>query len=177
MTVTGIEATPETIRATSAAMGRASLYDDYFGIEDSARLAAWAEAVQRFDLEQHHLLNAVTTFYAGTPQGRLGIGELIRLARQVRQDGTMKQESVERQQRGITSGLTPAAAIAGPDRQLGGLPIGGADGDPVWDAYDVNGAIDRDCPTCGEPAGGACVNAVNDSARKIPCMARVRSPK
>ena len=176
MTMAGIEATPDTIRATSAAMGRAALFDDYFAHEDSARLAAWAEAVQRFELGQHHLLNAVTTFYAGTPQGRLGIGELIRLARQARQDDTMRQESDERQQRGITSGLTPAALVSG-DSQLGGLPIGGADGDPVWSAYEVNGAIDRDCPTCEQPANCACVNPAKDSARKIPCMARVRSPK
>ena len=35
------------------------------------------------------------------------------------------------------------------DAQLGGLPIGGADGKPVPGAYAVNNAIEHVCPLCG----------------------------
>ncbi|WP_027503327.1 hypothetical protein [Rhodococcus sp. UNC363MFTsu5.1] len=174
MTITSIDATDETLIATGMVFARAAVFDDYFGHEDDGRTAAWAEAIQKYNLDRADLLNAVTTFYAGTPGGRLSIGELIRLARQSRQDTAMRREHDERAKRGITTGLTPITATTTPDTQLGGLPIAGADGDPVWAAYDINNAINHDCPTCKEPAGGACVNTRNDQARKIPCLARMR---
>ncbi|MGW2095806.1 hypothetical protein [Promicromonospora sukumoe] len=173
MTIARIDATDETIRATAAAIGRAAIFDDFFGHEDDARTAAWSEAIQKYELQTPDLLEAVTTFYAGTPQGRLTIGELIRLGRQSRQDHAMRREHDERERRGITSGLTPKALVSG-DRQLGGLQIA-ADGDPVWAAYDVNDAISRECPTCKQPPDCACINLATNTARKIPCLPRLRS--
>jgi hypothetical protein len=169
-----IQATPAVIKATVLAMGRAAIYDDFFTHPDKARVAAWAEAIQRYELDAPELLDAVTTFYGATPQGRLTVGELIRVARASRQDATMRQESNERAARGITSGLTPRAAITAGDQQLGGLPIAGANGEPVWAAYEVSGAIERECEACGAPPEKSCLNIATGTARKIPCLARMR---
>lgn len=174
MTIAHINATDETIRATALAIGRAAIFDDFFGHEDDARTAAWSEAIQKYELQAPDLLNAVTDFYAGTPQGRLTIGELIRLGRQSRQDNAMRREHAEREERGIRAELVPASTLAASDRQLGGLPIN-ADGDPVWSAYEANGAIDRECPTCKQPPDHACINLATDTARKIPCLSRLKA--
>ncbi len=56
----------------------------------------------------------------------------------------------------------------------GGLPIN-AEGDPVWSAYDVNGAITRECPRCHAEPNCACVTG-RGTAQRIPCLERL-NPK
>lgn len=159
-----INASPQTIEAVGVAMGRARLFDNRIGDNDTARIAAWSEALEPYKFTAPQLLNAVTDHYRANPERMIMPADLIRLARENRKDTAEREK-----------GHDPRAAITGPDRQLGSLPIGGGDGEPVWDAYDINGAIDRDCPTCDQPAGCACVNPVNDSARKIPCLSRLKA--
>lgn len=65
-------------------------------------------------------------------------------------------------------------ALTAPDRQLGGLEIGGADGPPAPKAYEVNGAVERPCPTCGAEDYAPCINPGTGSMRKIPCLARLK---
>lgn len=42
----------------------------------------------------------------------------------------------------------------------------------IAQAYEVSGALDRRCPTCGVAVGEWCVNA--DGYRRIPCARRCR---
>lgn len=163
--MTSINATPETVRAVGNAIGRAALFDDRITEGDSARIAAWAEAVERHNLDPTDLLDAVTSYYS-TPRDRaILVGDLIQHARNARQD---------RAQRDNTA-TAAAGAITPPDPQLAGLPIDGANGRAIPAAYDINSAIDRDCPTCKAPADHWCVNLLDRTrTRKIPCLKRMK---
>lgn len=133
-------------------------------------IVAWGSAL-RPDLDLQLALEAVRIHHA-TSEDWIKPVHLNKLAVDIRKDRADREDREAREARQL--GNDVRHGIATPDPQLGGLPIGAADGNPVWDAYDVNGAIDRDCPTCKQPAGCACVNQVNDNARKIPCMARLK---
>lgn len=134
-------------------------------------ITAWGAAL-RPDLDRQLALDAVRIHNA-TSGDWIKPVHVNTLAVQIRKDRADRENRESREARedrnDVRHGITP------PDTQLGGLPIGGADGDPLWDAYDINAAIDRDCPTCDQPRGCACVNPVNDSARKIPCLARLKA--
>ena len=71
------------------------------------------------------------------------------------------------------NGPDQQSGMTGPDSQLGGLPIGGADGKPVQAAYEVNDAIDATCPQCSAPVGEACYNPITGKSRRIPCLPRL----
>lgn len=65
---------------------------------------------------------------------------------------------------------------AAPDPQLGGLPIGDADGQPIWHAYEhAYNAHRYPCPTCKAEPNESCINPINNRTRKIPCVARVKA--
>ena len=170
-----IQATRQQFEDTGLALGRASLFDNKIGDTDKARTAVWAEALAPYRFELPDLLNAVTAYYRAEPQRTIMPADVIRLGREARTDRGMRDAAPDREARELRNGQR--LGLVAPDVQLGGLPIGGADGSPVWEAYEINGAIDRECPTCGEPANGACVNRVNDKARKIPCLSRMKLPK
>lgn len=79
-------------------------------------------------------------------------------------------------------GFTPDPIDHGPrrphrpainDPQIG-LPIG-ADGEPVWAAYEVHNAIDHPCPTCGAPPREGCINTLSGTDRIIPCLTRLKT--
>ncbi|QHB37289.1 hypothetical protein SEA_GUDMIT_61 [Gordonia phage Gudmit] len=59
------------------------------------------------------------------------------------------------------------------DPQFGGLPITGADGEPIWEAYEQYDAASFVCRTCGAEADHACVNTITNRTRKIPCVSRM----
>lgn len=123
-----------------------------------ADVTGWA-ATLRQDLDRDLAIEALRMHYA-TSTERLMPAHINRLAIQIRRDRAEREKATE--------------AITRPDRQLGGLQIA-ADGDPVWAAYDVNDAISRHCPTCEQPPDHACINLATNSARKIPCLKRLRS--
>lgn len=133
---------------------------------------AWGLAIGELDASD---VKEAVVIHHKTSAERIKPAHITALVRQIRNDRIERQTRDERQAREDSRdrrlGLTP------PDSQLGGLPIAGADGEPLWAAYDINGAIDRDCETCGEPAGGACVNAATNAARKIPCLSRLKPVK
>ena len=82
-----IAATPATIRAVAAALGRARLYDDKLGGSDQGRIAAWAEVVDQYDLDQDDLLAGVTAYYASNLDGRtMQVADLLKHARIIRAD-------------------------------------------------------------------------------------------
>lgn len=160
-----VNASPDTIRAASAALGRASLFDDRITDSDAGRISAWAEALEDFKFDQADLLAAVTKHYQAQDAPTIRVGDLIASAREIRRVRGLKQNADE---------ILSAPAITPPDGQLGGLPIAGADGPPIAAAYAVNGAIDRQCPRCKSAAGQACWNPSSRKDRKIPCAARLR---
>lgn len=85
--MTDIAATPATIRAVAAALGRARLYDDKLGNADAGRIAAWAEVVDQYDLDQDDLIAGVVSYYTTNHDGRaMQVSDLVRHSRAHRAD-------------------------------------------------------------------------------------------
>lgn len=156
--------TETDIRCATAALGRAEIFDDRV-TADEVRIASWAEAFAPFGFDQPDILGAVTAHYqqpgAQTPKP----GDIIELARKIRRERAERQKAEE---------VAALPAPPPPDPQLSGLPIAGANGDPVWSAYEQHDAILRHCPTCKAEPETACVNLATGMVRKIPCTARMR---
>lgn len=161
--MTEIAASDRSMRAAAAAWSRARIYDDKLGEPDAARLAAWAESVERWKLDAPDLIEGVMRYYEGETHGRtIGIGDLLHHARESRR---------QRAERETAEQVHAAAAALPAGDGWAGLPIN-ASGRPVWAAYDVNGAIDRQCPTCGALPNDACVSRTQ-RPQKIPCLSRM----
>lgn len=173
MTRTTINASEATIRAVGAALGRAALFDDKITAEDTARIAAWSEAIDPYKLAVEDLLQAVTAHYQSEALRTVTSADLIRLGRDIRKDRAQR-ESIE-DRKAHEDAMDAARGLTPPDPQMGGLPIAGGDGTPVPGAYAVNDAIDRVCPSCEAPAGEACFNVKSGSSRKIPCFSRLKT--
>lgn len=160
-----IAASEASMRGAAAAWSRARIYDDKLGDPDNARLAAWAESVERWRLDIPDLVEAVQRYYEGCTDGRtIGIGDLMHHARESRRQRAESEKAAEEH-------AAATAAPALPPGGYGGLPIN-AVGEPVWDAYDINGAIDRQCPNCHAEPRCACVTQWG-GAQKVPCRARL----
>ncbi|EAS0269327.1 hypothetical protein E7939_21790 [Salmonella enterica] len=149
----------DAIRAAGTALARAEIFDDRV-TADKARIAAWAEAMDPHGIDQADALEAVTAHYSAPGATTVRVGDVIAGARKVRRERAEREKGEQ-------------AAIAGPDRQLGGLPIAGANGTPVWSAYEQHGAIDLPCRTCDAEPNDACVNTVTGQTRVIPCISRL----
>lgn len=168
--MTEIAASQASVRAAAAAWSRARIYDDKLGEPDKARLAAWAESIDRWKLDAPDLLEGANVFYEGNTTGRtIGIGDLLHHARESRR---MRAER-ERMAEVHADVVNAAAAAALPGGTYSGFPIN-AQGKPVWAAYDVNDAISRQCPSCRALPDDACVTA-RGAAQKIPCLSRLIS--
>jgi hypothetical protein len=102
--MTVIDASPETIRAVGKAMQLAALLDDRCANVDKARIASWAEQVERHQLTKTDLLDGVQRFYDGPTNRPIQVGDLITHARAVRQDRSDR--------------AAPAAATRAPDSCL-----------------------------------------------------------
>jgi hypothetical protein len=72
-----IDASRDTIRAIGAAIKLAALLDDRVAQPDKARIAAWAEQVQRHRLTEQDLLDAVQDFYDRGQDRAIGIGDMV----------------------------------------------------------------------------------------------------
>lgn len=163
--MTSINARPETVRAVGNAIGRAALFDDRITEGDSARIAAWAEAVERHHLDAEDLLDAVTSYYSTPRERAILVGDLIHHARNARQDRAQRDNA----------DTAAAAPLPPADPQLGGLPIDGANGRAIPEAYEINDAISRKCPTCRAPEDHYCRNLLDTNrTRKIPCLRRMK---
>ncbi|SUA72620.1 Uncharacterised protein [Nocardia otitidiscaviarum] len=158
-----IAASDAAMRAAAAAWSRARIYDDKLGEVDAARLAAWAESVQRWELTAPDLLEGVIRHYESNTEGRtIGIGDLLHHAREVRRQRAEREKAVE---------VREGAAVLPAGSRYAGLPIN-ATGNPVRAAYDINGAVERCCPKCGAAIGDPCI-AKTGLGQKIPCLARM----
>lgn len=161
--MTEIAASQDAMRAAAAAWSRARILDDKLGDPDAARLAAWAESIERWRLlDVPDLVEAVMRFYEAETEGRtIQIGDLLHHGREIRRQRAEREKAAEV----ITAGALPAGA------RYEGLPIN-ATGSPVRPAYDVGGAVDRQCPNCNAAVGDPCISAVGVGQR-IPCLARM----
>lgn len=165
--MTEIAASQSVMRGAAAAWSRARIYDDKLGDPDKARLAAWAESIQRWDLDTPDLVEGVMRYYEAETEGRtIGIGDLLHHARENRRQRAEREKAAEVH--------AEAAALPAGSGEYAGLPIN-ASGEPVRAAYDIGGAVDRQCPHCGAAVGDPCIAERRGIARgqKIPCLARM----
>ncbi|AMS03232.1 hypothetical protein PP487_gp73 [Gordonia phage Herod] len=147
------------IRAAGTALARAEIFDDRV-TADTARIQAWAEAMEPHGLDQADAIAAVTAHYSAPGATTVRVGDVITAARKIRRERAEREKGEQ-------------VAIAAPDGQLGGLPIGDADGTPIWPAYEQHDAITVPCRTCQAQPDEACVNLATQMTRKIPCTTRI----
>lgn len=172
--MTQIQATEATVRATAAAIGRAALFDDKITDGDSGRLAAWAEALQPYQLDSADMLAAVTAYYQAEVKGRtIQVGDIVKLGRDARRDRAERESADDRRNR--EDWRDARMGLAAPDPALGNLPIGGVDGTPVTGAYQVNDALKYPCPHCNSAVGQTCWNHITQKDRKMPCLDRLKA--
>lgn len=157
-----VNASPDTIRAAGAAIGRASLFDDRITDADAGRISAWAEALDPFGFDQQDLLAGVTKYYQAENAPTIKVGDLIATARELRRMRAEREKGV------------PAPP---PNHAIAGLPIASADGKPIAEAYAISGAISIRCPRCESEPGTPCWNPASKQDRKIPCLDRIRAGK
>ncbi|QGJ87616.1 hypothetical protein SEA_FAITH5X5_62 [Gordonia phage Faith5x5] len=148
------------IRAAGTALARAEVFDDRV-TADTARIQAWAEAMEPHGIDQADALAAVTAHYTAAGADTIRVGDVIAGARKVRRERAEREKGEQ------------TAIAAGPDGQLAGLPIGQADGTPIWPAYEQHDAITVPCRTCQAQPDEACVNLATQMTRKIPCATRI----
>lgn len=137
-----------------------------------ADVNAWGLAIGELDADD---VKEAVVIHHKVSSERIKPAHITLLVRQIRNDRIERQSREERQAR--EDARDRRMGLAQGDSQLGGLPIVGADGDPVPGAYQVNDAIERDCETCGAEVYQACTNPRTGSMRKIPCLSRLKTPK
>ncbi|MGW6658907.1 hypothetical protein [Rhodococcus sp. NPDC055024] len=110
-----INASERTIVAVAAALGRAALFDDKITADDKARIAAWSEALDPFGIDQATMLNAVTAYYRDPRDRSITVGELTRIARDIRQVEATSESLAALEERNlrndIKNGLEPPSAL------------------------------------------------------------------
>ncbi|AVL98911.1 hypothetical protein C6V83_00065 [Gordonia iterans] len=159
--------TEAVVRAAGAALSRAEIHDDRITV-DRNRIETWAASMQTYACDDPAIAcRAADTHYSQPNAPAIKVGDLIAAYRKIR------GEQAEREKGDAIAALPAPPA---PDPQLGGLPIGAADGQPIWHAYEhAYNAIRHACPTCEAQPEESCVNAINGRTRKIPCTARVQA--
>ena len=146
-------------------LGRASAFDPRVRQDDPVITAAWAEAIARHGLDRAYLMNAVTDYYSEPRDRVIQVGDVIRIARDARQRDALTDN---------TSALAPPELVeplpagSGASTHMGFI---NAVGEPIRDAYDVDGAINIPCPDCRSEPGVTCGRDGHDY--RIPCVARL----
>ena len=72
-----INASPDTVRAITKTFQLAGILDDRCAQPDKARIAAWAEQVERHKLHESDLLDGLQAFYDSPSERAIQIGDLI----------------------------------------------------------------------------------------------------
>lgn len=156
------------LAATYAAqvLARANLMDSRVRQGDPAQTAVWAEVIGRHNLDIAYLLNAVTAYYEEPRERTVQVGDVIRMARDLRQRDAMVENTHTAVAANSAVGALPAGS--GTSTHPGGL---NAAGEPISDAYEVDGAGYIPCPSCLAQPGETCGRDGRDF--KIPCVARL----
>lgn len=92
-------ATPQTTRAAAQVLRMAKTLDDRMGQPDKARIAAWADQVQRHKLTEPDLMDGLQAYYDGPSTHAIGIGDLIAHAKTARTNRIAKENRAEREAR------------------------------------------------------------------------------
>lgn len=133
---------------------------------DPAQTAVWAEVIGRHNLDIAYLLNAVTAYYEEPRERTVQVGDVIRMARDLRQRDAMVENTHTAVAANSAVGALPAGS--GTSTHMGVL---NAAGDPIRGAYEVDGAISIPCPDCLAEPGVTCGR--NGYDYRIPCVARL----
>lgn len=133
-----------------------------------ADVTGWS-AMLRSDLDRDLAFEALRVHYATSPE-RVMPAHINARAIEIRKDRADREERLERELRADRNdarhGLEP----------VGGGPLAlNADGPPVPGAYEVGGAVDRECPACGAVSMEPCVNRASGRPMRMPCLARMKS--
>lgn len=96
--MTNISASPDTIRAVVEVLEFAALLDDRIASPDKARIAAWAEQVQRLNLNRDDLMDGLQTFYDRN-DAPINIGGLIQHSTAAKRDRLSRETDAERETR------------------------------------------------------------------------------
>lgn len=146
-------------------LARANLMDPRVRHGDAGITAVWAQALERHNLDISYLLNAVTDYYSEPRDRTIQVGDVIRIARDARQRDALVDN---------TSALAspePVEALPAGSGTSTHMGVLNAAGEPIRDAYEVDGAINIPCPACFSGPGVTCGRDGHDY--KIPCAARL----
>lgn len=94
-----INASPETVRALTKVFQIAGILDDRCSHPDKARIAAWAEQVERHKLAEGDLLDGLQTYYDSPSERAIQVGDLIHFGRQVRRARIDQEADADREAR------------------------------------------------------------------------------
>jgi hypothetical protein len=108
-----LDATPTTIRDIAEAFKLAAILDDRIAQVDTARIAAWAEQVQRHNLIRADLLDGLQAFYDSPSDRAIQIGDLIHHARHAKRTRLDKEADEVREQRQEAHDVKAADEIHG----------------------------------------------------------------
>lgn len=161
-------------QTAARALAKCAANDPWFPQPNRATVAAWAEQIAVYRLNESDVLAGVTIAYRdhGTDisgeRFRPLPRDIVRAAIAIRRDRMDRETTAERQAREDRADARfeagrPAAATA--EDSTGPLPT------------PYRGAIDQPCPTCGAEPGQPCV--VEDDRngrrrRRVPCVRRCR---
>ena len=133
-------------------------------------ITAWGAAL-RSDLDLQLALDAVQIHNA-TSEDWIKPVHVNKLAVQIRKDRAEREDREARERRQDRNDQRHGLEAAP------GSPLAlNADGPPVPGAYQVNDAVERDCPTCHAEPYEPCTNPVNGRPRRLPCLPRLRESK
>ncbi|QBI97308.1 hypothetical protein KD930_gp64 [Mycobacterium phage Kevin1] len=94
-----INASPDTVRAIGQVLKLAAILDDRVTQADVARIAAWAEQVERHHLTESDLLDGLQAYYDSPNDHAIGIGDLIHHARNAKRSRIDRESAAEREAR------------------------------------------------------------------------------
>lgn len=138
-----------------------------------ADVTAWHLAIN--ELPKDLALEAVVIHHKVSTD-RIKPANVLGIAKSIRRDRAERESADAREARAAAQDRRHGLKVVSGDTQLGGLPIGGADGPPVPGAYMVNDAWERQCPTCNADEHEPCTNPTTGNSRKIPCLTRLKKP-
>lgn len=146
-------------------LARANLFDPRIRADDAGITAVWAEAMAKHSLDRRRLLEAVTAYYEEPRDRSIGVGDVIRIARDARQRDALVDNAQSLASPELVEAL-PAGS--GASTHMGVI---NATGDPIRAAYEVDGALNIPCPACLAHPGETCGRDGHDY--RIPCVARL----
>lgn len=116
-----INASQDTVRSITKVFQLAGILDDRCSQPDKARIAAWAEMVERHKLTEPHLLDGLQAYYDGPSDRAIQIGDLIHHSRQIRRDRNEREAEHQREQR---AAITDTKAADDMRILAAGIPLG-----------------------------------------------------